>query len=500
MGKISQQILSKLLTKLRKKTGLNQWKNVYSVIEWYKTLKNKKNLAFIVFDVVNYYPSITLELLLEALEWAKQFEEINDEEIDIIVESKNSLLYGNGCHWSKKGDGNFDVAQGSYDGAECCDIVGLFMLSELEKEKLAAELGKFRDDGLGASDARPRQVEKIKKKICEVYNKHGLQITVEANKKVVQFLDVELNLNEETFKPYIKQNDTPLYVNVSSNHPPSITRNIPEAVNRRLSALSSNEQMFHSVAPKYQEALKNAGYNYQLSYKPIKEAQPKKPRCRTRNIVWFNPPFGGNVKTNVGAKFLKLIDKHFPKNNPLCKIVNRNTVKVSYRCTPNVSKTISSHNSKVIKNLKNSNPRTCSCSKNAVCPLGGFCLTDNLIYQTTVIPTQAQAQAQTYIGLTSTTFKLRLGNHKKSFNHERYRNETTLSQHLWDLKEKNVDFTLSWKLIDRAKPFSPVSGLCALCNLESYYIIFKPELATINKRDEINNYCPHKLPVLLDKT
>ena len=200
----------------------------------------------------------------------------------------------------------------------------------------------------------------------------------------------------------------------------------------------------------------------------------------------------------MGAKFLRFIDKHFPKDDPLRKIINRNTVKVSYKCTPNVSKTISSHNSKVMKSLKDPATRTCSCYKNAVCPLGGFCLTDNLIYQATLTP--AQAQAETYIGLTATTFKVRLGNHKKSFNHERYSKETTLSQRIWELKRENIDYELSWKLIDRAKPFSPVSGLCALCNLESYYIIFKPELASINKRDEINNYCPHKLPVLLDKT
>ena len=84
-----------------------------------------------------------------------------------------------------------------------------------------------------------------------------MSITVETNKTVVQFLDVEFNLQNESFKPYIKPNDVPLYVHQQSNHPTSVLKNIPAAINRRISALSSNEEMFMSVAPLYQEALKN---------------------------------------------------------------------------------------------------------------------------------------------------------------------------------------------------------------------------------------------------
>ena len=158
-----------------------------------------------------------------------------------------------GKHGQRKGEDNFDVAQGAYDSAEICDIVGLFLLSELKKQKLNANLGIYRDDGLGVSSATPRQVDKIKKKICEVYRQHGLSLTVEnVNKNVVQFLDVELNLEKNTYKPFIKENDVPLYVHSDSNHPPVVLKNIPESINRRLSALSSSEEMFLSVVQKYQ--------------------------------------------------------------------------------------------------------------------------------------------------------------------------------------------------------------------------------------------------------
>ena len=138
----------------------------------------------------------------------------------MILATKKSILFSNGEFWTKKGETNFDLAQGSFDSAEASDLVGLFMLSELKKRDLQAFLGLFRDDGLGVSDATPQEIADIAKVICEVFKNHGLQVTVDANKKKVQFLDVELNLEDDSFKPYIKPKDTPLYVHKNSNHPP----------------------------------------------------------------------------------------------------------------------------------------------------------------------------------------------------------------------------------------------------------------------------------------
>jgi hypothetical protein len=132
--------------------------------------------------------------------------------------------------------------------------------------------------------------------------------------------------------------------------------------------------------------------------------------------------------------------------------------------------------------------------------MSGFCLTDKIIYQASVVTTQPNPTTHTYIGLTANDFKSRLGNQKKSFNHYRYRNETTLSQFIWNLKGENIDYDIFWKIMDRAEPFNPVSGICNLCTLEKFYLIFKPETYTINKNDEINSYCLHKEAQLLEKT
>ena len=64
------------------------------------------------------------------------------------------------------------------------------MLSQLKAISHGMEIGLYKDDGLAVIDQTPQKIEKIKKEICKVFAKNNLRITVEANKKVVNFLDV----------------------------------------------------------------------------------------------------------------------------------------------------------------------------------------------------------------------------------------------------------------------------------------------------------------------
>ena len=76
---------------------------------------------------------------------------------------------------------------GSYDGAETCELVGSFLLSQLQD--LNINVGLYRDDGLAIT----RDTENIKKEICRIFNNNGLRITIEANKQIINFLDVTFN-------------------------------------------------------------------------------------------------------------------------------------------------------------------------------------------------------------------------------------------------------------------------------------------------------------------
>ena len=104
---------------------------------------------------------------------------------------------------------------------------------------------------------------------------------------------------------------------------------------------------------------------------------------------------------------------------------------------------------------------------------------------------------ENYAGLTADTFKLCHGNHKKSFKNENDSTETTLSVCIWKLKSENIDFNINWKIIDRGKSFSPVSKTCQLCTKEKFLIIFNPELASLNTRNELGSNCRHKSKLLL---
>ena len=86
--------------------------------------------------------------------------------------------------------------------------------------------------------------------------------------KTTNFLDITMDLQTGEYKPDMKPNNRPLYIHKESNHPPNIIKNIPENINRRLTAISSNEAVFKKAAPIYQEALQRSGYTYELKYQP----------------------------------------------------------------------------------------------------------------------------------------------------------------------------------------------------------------------------------------
>ena len=104
---------------------------------------------------------------------------------------------------------------------------------------------------------------------------------------------------------------------------------------------------------------------------------------------------------------------------------------------------------------------------------------------------------ESYIGLTDNTFKTRYNGHTSSFRNEQYRNATTLSNYIWTLKDKNINYSLKWKIIDRGRAYQPAGKNCGLCDLEKFYIISRPELASLNQRNELATSCRHRKKHLL---
>ena len=199
IGKVSKQILSKIVTSLRESSPFIQWENSFSVIDWFKGLQNKNKLSFIQFDIIEFYPNITEDILKKALEFAKQYVPISSREMNLILKTKKSLLFKDGKPWVKKGNTQFDVTMGSWDGAEVADLVGLYILSKLTA--LNIQVGLYRDDGLAVSGSSARQTELTKKKLCKLMKEIGFNITAQANLKSVNFLDVNFDLESDFSSP-----------------------------------------------------------------------------------------------------------------------------------------------------------------------------------------------------------------------------------------------------------------------------------------------------------
>ena len=77
-----------------------------------------------------------------------------------------------------------------------------------------------------------------------LFREEGLKITAEINMIETDFLDVKLNLETHQYRPYRKPGDTPTYINVQSNHLPTIIKEVPKMVEKRLSRLSSTKEIF----------------------------------------------------------------------------------------------------------------------------------------------------------------------------------------------------------------------------------------------------------------
>ena len=339
-------------------------------------------------------------------------------------------------------------------------------------------------------------MERTKKKIVAMFKEEGFRITTEANLIATSFLDVWLNLEDGSFKPFVKTNANTKYVSPQSSHPPSIIRNIPDSISRRLSSISSSKEEFDKEADYYQIALDQAGYKEKLEFKMQEDGMNTK-KSRGRNVMWFNPPFASNVSTNIGRRFIQLVKKHFPASSELHKIFNTKTLKISYSCCPSMEALIASHNNRVLQSKEKGKTvygRNCLDGKD-YCPLEGRCQTPSLVYEAKVDSTEGTKK---YIGQTAVTFKLRWNNHKQSFNKAYKKHSTSLSSYIWQLQKKKVNYDISWSTKSLAKPMERGGKSCNLCLTEKTMIASCKDDNFLNKRNEVMTRCLHRFPHLLN--
>ena len=154
-------------------------------------------------------------------------------------------------------------------------------------------------------------------------------------------------------------------------------------------------------------------------------------RRRRRKVIWFNPPYSGNVKTNIGKIFFGIIKKHFPEGSELSRLFNKKILKISYSCMPNMT-------------------------------------------------------------LISGSNKKGLSGHTDSFRNEKKEMATILSKHIWKLKMREVEHEVKWNIACLARPYARETKFCQLCNMEKTLIATENSANSLNRRWELMTRCRHR--------
>ena len=287
-------------------------------------------------------------------------------------------------------------------------------------------------------------------------------------------------------------------------------------IGKRISDLSSSKEIFDSEKSIYQEALKNAGFKEKIEYE-----KSKKGRRRRRSVLWYNPPWSDTVKTNIGESFLRLVDKHFKGDGFLGYHFNRQKVKISYSTMPNMKRIITGHNRRMTdpeEGLKLENCDRKGNCKDQCFEEGGKCQSRCTVYQASLqyeephssIPAIKIPVSKIYTGLSGNKLWERYNHHHWTFSNQKNnpfnqdlagRNanlqNTTLSTHIWKLKQRKIDYDIKWRIAKQAPVYSKESGGCQLCLEEKTFIMYADKEKSLNKRTEIMQKCRHREDHLL---
>ena len=115
------------------------------------------------------------------------------------------------------------------------------------------------------------------------------------------------DLDKNIYKPYQNHNNSPIHINKDSNHPHNVLKQLLKSITKRLSETMSSEEIFKISIKIYSKVLKERGFMDELKYlqNEVQQLENSEGRKRKRKVIWFNPLYSTNIKTNMGKVFLK---------------------------------------------------------------------------------------------------------------------------------------------------------------------------------------------------
>ena len=197
---------------------------------------------------------------------------------------------------------------GGNGGVEISELVGLLMLSKLVHLFQDNSVGLYRDDWLGVlMDLPGPKTEKLKINVAKIFKDCWLSITSKTNLKIVDYLDVIFDLQNNSSKPCRKPDNLLVYIHKHSKHPPAILNKLPKSTAKRISDLSSSENIFHDAIPVYKEASQKSGFTSNLVYTPKQTDyynNNEETKKRRRKIIWSKPHIPKLLKVILVKRFL----------------------------------------------------------------------------------------------------------------------------------------------------------------------------------------------------
>ena len=178
---------------IRCKGDVNQWRSTKEVIRWFNNLEDKKQLSYLTFDIVDFYPSITDNLLTKTLKWAQKYHNISVAEFDAIMHARRTILYDHkGNDWKKQLKKPIRRVNGTGQG--------LYILTEIHKNIDFKRVGLYRIDGLAViRSSSGSSLDRYRKKLITLFQDNELKITVKTGKISINFLDINFCLHTESY-------------------------------------------------------------------------------------------------------------------------------------------------------------------------------------------------------------------------------------------------------------------------------------------------------------
>ena len=143
-------------------------------------------------------------------------------------------------------------------------------------------------------------------------------------------------------------------------------------------------------------------------------------------------------------------------------------------------------------NQQTKTPRKCNCISKNTCHLNENCLLENILFVATITCDKNPEKPRNYKGICVNRFKKRYADHKRSFNTNRYKNETKISVDHWNLIAGNCNAKVTWAVKHKFSEYNPQVNRCSLGLNEKIEILEGKGSSLLNKNSEVTSNCRHR--------